>query len=128
MKQLFISLVVCTIAWSCTTSQKDITTKNNTLVKSDSTEYEITIIDPGFDQWYMMRYSPANDMSNEIYKIKNLFAVSNWNDYFNRGKYSRVINSYIHYNSFTDYGIDVNRKLYWYFVYIEETSRISLFK
>jgi len=127
MKKTIIFLFVLALVWSCSPSLKTRTTKNHTTINIDSTEYEITIIDPEFDQWYTMRYSAARDLSNEIYRSKNQFAVSNWNSYFNQGHYSRVINNPIYYNSFTNYGIEVNRKLYWYFQYIEETYKVPLF-
>jgi hypothetical protein len=45
-----------------------------------------------------------------------------------RGRYNRIIGSYINWNPTTDYGIEINRRLYWYFVYYEETFRIRLLR
>jgi len=53
-------------------------------------------------------------------------AVSHWNDYFTRNRYPRAIDSSIDYDYSIDYGIEVNRKLYWYFKYIEDTFKIRL--
>lgn len=127
MKKLIIPTLILLIAWSCSISQKAASSAKNSAIVIDTTQYDITIIDPGFDQWYFFRYSQAKDLSNEIYKSKNLFAVSNWNNYYLRGRYASVINNHLFYDNTTDYGIEVNRKLYWYFVYIEETYRIPLF-
>lgn len=39
----------------------------------------------------------------------------------------KVIDCIIEYQSNVDYGIEVNRKLYWYFLYITENYKIRLF-
>jgi hypothetical protein len=93
----------------------------------DSTEYDIIIIDPEFDHWYLLNYSPAKDHLIDYYRSKNLIAVSTWNENYRAGRYDRVIDSYIDYWPQIDYGIEVNRKLYWYFEYFEDKYRIRLF-
>ena len=133
MKNLIFLLFVLLVAWSCSPSKKtaatgrQLTIQSDSTIKSDSTEYEIIIIDPEFEHWYLTQYSPAKDHSNEYYRNKNQVAVINWNDYYTRTRYHNVIESYIYYDYSVDYGIDVNRKLYWYFKYIEENYKIRLF-
>lgn len=116
-------------AWSCTTTRES-APGNATLKENadDTTTYEVVIIDNQFEQWYLMNFTPSEDRSDEYYRGKNIIAVANWNQYFNTGKYKRVIESYIDYWPAKDYGIEVNRKLYWYFKYIEETTGVPLFK
>lgn len=92
----------------------------------DSTEYEILIIDPDFDRWYLLNYSPAKDHSQEYYRGKNHVAVINWNNYYRAGRYGRVIESLIDYQPTIDYGMEVDRKLYWYFTYVVSTYKIRL--
>ncbi|HOP14842.1 MAG TPA: DUF6146 family protein, partial [Lentimicrobium sp.] len=75
-----------------------------------------------------LRFSPSFDRSNDYYRTMNNIGVNNWNDYFMRGRYNRIIGSYINWNPTTDYGIEINRRLYWYFVYYEETFRIRLLR
>jgi hypothetical protein len=93
----------------------------------DSTEYAILIDDPFFDQWYQISYSPAKDYSNDYYRHKNWVAVTSWNEYYRTGRYGWVIDSYIEFRPEIDYGIDVNRKLFWYLRYVKEKYRIRLF-
>lgn len=126
MKKFLIPMFLILLAWSCMPSQKAVSPDKKAVIKKDSTEYEITIIDPEFDQWYLLTYSPAKDYSNEYYRSHNRIAVSNWNDYFLKGKYHRVIDNYIIYDNSADYGIEVNRKLFWYFKYTEDRFRIRL--
>jgi hypothetical protein len=79
-----------------------------------------------FDRWYVGHYSPALERTNEYYRSMNSQGVINWNHYFTRNRYSTVIGSYISYNPSVDYGLEVNRRLYWYFRFIEENFRIRL--
>lgn len=130
MKNLLIAGLLLIIAgWACSPQKESTSSASpaaNVLI--DSTEYEITIIDPYFDRWYLMNYSPSRDRSNGFYRSMNNIGVSNWNDYFNRGRYSHVIGSYLHYNPSVDYGIEVNRRLYWYFRFLEENYRVRLLR
>lgn len=93
----------------------------------DSTEYEITIIDNRFDTWYILNYSKAKDHTNEYYWNKNTIAAANWDDYFRNGKYLNVVDSFIDYKPNIDYGIEVNRKLFWYFKFVQEYYDIPLY-
>lgn len=129
MKKLLIFVMLVFAGWACT-QQKEITQSPNDQksVIIDSTQYQIWIIDPDFDRWYFLRFSPSLDRSNDYYRARNQIGVDNWNNYFTRGRYSRVINSYIYYNPSTDYGIEVNRRLYWYFKYVEENFRVRLLR
>lgn len=128
MKNLIIPMFCLLLAWACTPTQKTGSSDKRTSITIDSTEYEITIIDNDFNLWYQLNYSPAKEYSNEYYRNKNQIGVSNWNYYYNRGRYHRVIENYLYYDNAVDYGIEVNRKLYWYFKFIEETYRIRLFR
>lgn len=127
MKKLIFPIFIFLLAWSCSPSQKAGSSDRQSTINSDSTEYEITIIDPQFDHWYLVHFSQARDYSNEYYRNKNKVAVSTWNDYFTRNRYNRVIQDYIFYDNSVDYGIEVNRKLFWYFEYSEKTFKIRLF-
>lgn len=126
MKKFLFLVFILLLAWSCSSTQKSGSSEKHTVIISDSTEYEITIIDPQFDTWYLLNFSQAKDYSNEFYRSKNQLGVINWNDYYNRGRYHRVVENYIYYDQSVDYGIDVNRKLYWYFKYTEDEYRIRL--
>ena len=97
-------------------------------VIQDSTEYELLVIDQAFDQWYTVNYSPVLDRTNEFYSSSNKFAVVKWNYYFTAGKYRRIIDSYLDYSPSIDYGLELNRKLFWYFKYVEEKYRVNLLK
>jgi hypothetical protein len=120
--------IIALLIWACSpvkeASKTSATVTHDSL---DSTGYELLIIDPHFDQWYLINYAPEKDHSNDYYRNKNLIAVANWNDYYRTGKYGGVIDSYIDYWPGIDYGIEVNRKLFWYFKFIKEYYGIHLF-
>lgn len=123
----FISIMALTV-WACSpVKEASRTSAALTRDSRDSTEYEVVIIDIGFDQWYLTNYSEAKDRSNEYYRYKNQVAIANWNDYYHLGRYDRVIESYIDYRPNIDYGIEVNRKLFWYFKYVKSKYGINLF-
>jgi hypothetical protein len=128
MKLGFFIGIMIMLVWACSPA-KDATKTSATLTQNsqDSTGYDILIIDPLFEQWYLINYSQAKDYSNEYYRSKNQIAVANWNDYYRTGQFPQVIDSYINYQPGIDYGIEVNRKLYWYFKYVKNNYRIRLF-
>ncbi|MFH1118682.1 MAG: DUF6146 family protein [Bacteroidota bacterium] len=127
MKKLMVFILAVFSIWSCIQQKKIAGSPDSVpVILLDSTEYEITIIDPDFEQWYLLHYSPAKDRSNDFYRSKNNLGINNWNHYFTTNKYSQVVGSSIDVNPGIDYGIEVNRKLYWYFIYIEDNFKIRL--
>jgi hypothetical protein len=94
-------------------------------VSVDSTEYELIVIDPGFDSWYITRQIEQH--SHEYYKLKNIQYVTEWNNRLRTsGKYSDLFNSTIDYDPSVNYPFELDSKLYWYFVYFEETNNMKL--
>jgi hypothetical protein len=128
MKPLYFIAVIALLAWACSpVKEASKTSATVALSSQDSTEYEIYINDPGFDLWYQLNYSEPKDHSNDYYRSKNLVAVPRWNDYYRQGRSIDAIDSYIDYQPQIDYGIEVNRKLFWYFKYVAEKYKIQLF-
>ncbi len=127
MKRSFIFGIVALMIMACSTS-KEVRKTSASLVPgtSDSLGYEIRVLDPQFDHWYLTNYSAAKDRTNDFYRENNLRAVGTWNDYFRTGRYMRFIDTSIDYHPDVDYGIEVNRILYWYFVYVQEQYKIPL--
>lgn len=127
MKTLIISFLVLLLITSCNTTSK--TTSSNTenlpenavRVANDSLEYEIIIIDIGFESYLHSIARPANFYSQQYYETKNRFYVTEWNIRaqnplrYNSSIYENVID----YNFNTNYGLDVNYKLYNYFKFVE---------
>ena len=94
-------------------------------VSVDSLEYRLIIMDPGFETW--LATEPAKDFySKEYYAQKNRFYVTEWNQRYINSRYKGLYDTYIDYNLNTDYGLDINYKLYYYFKYFEETNHVKL--
>ncbi|MBW6460653.1 MAG: hypothetical protein K0B08_08775 [Bacteroidales bacterium] len=129
MKPVIVILIIAIAVWACSPAKKVSAPTKAVLSETsqDSTEYELVIIDTRFDNWYLMNYSPAKDRTNEYYRMKNSIAAANWNEYYNSGRYHRAIESYLDYWPNIDYGIELNRKLFWYFKFVEETYKLPLF-
>ena len=96
------------------------------LVKSDSTEYELTVFDTGFENWFRSNSRPMWYFENEYYRSKNNVYVSNWNSRVIQSMHRPPYENEIAYNHTIDYGTEVNWKLYWYFKYLEHINNISL--
>ena len=83
-------------------------------------EYEIIILETGFDSWLTTNARPIHYYSEQFLKAKNRVYVANWNSRvlgsFNRALY----NFQIDYDYGIDYGIEVNYTLYNYFLFFEQ--------
>ena len=95
----------------------------------DSIEYEIIIFDAKFDTYLASIAKPKEFYSNHYYKSWNIRYVQVWNErHMNPIKYGDFYEFNIDYNSFTDYGLDLNYKLYNYFRFVEKEYGISLIR
>jgi hypothetical protein len=128
MKPLYFFGILVLLAMACAPAKQ--ATKTSATISpadQDSTQYELIIDDIHFDQWYQLNYSESKDRTGEFYHSKNLVAVERWNDYYRSGKYINAVDSYINYQPQIDYGIEVNRKLYWYFKFVEDYYGVKVF-
>ena len=93
--------------------------------ESDSTEYELIVMDQGFETWLLMQ--PQHEHSLEYYRSKNRIYVNEWNQRFmNARRYRGLYESYINYDPSIDYGLAFERRLYYYFKYFEESNGVRL--
>lgn len=131
-KSIALILVLGLFA-SCTAQKEalDISTKEQEVfnskaeeqveIKNEETEYEITIIEPGFYTWLQSIARPEGYYSQSFLENRNKLLVINWNQRvlqpqrFNPNLYELQID----YNPSIDYGYEVNYKLYNYFIYFQ---------
>ena len=133
MKTIIYYLVIGLFIVGCsstkTTSTKETDSVKETVrIVNDSLEYEIIIIDVGFESYLNAIAKPMNFYSKEYYETKNRFYVSEWNSrVLNPFKYrSDIYENQINYDSSVDYGIEVNYKLFNYFKFVEYKYRQRL--
>jgi hypothetical protein len=94
-------------------------------MSDDSTSYELLVTDTGFESWFLTvqvdQYTP------DFYHLKNIQYVDNWNNLFmSQENNGGLITSRIEYDPSAKYPFELESKLYWYFVYFEETNHIKL--
>ncbi|MGA1977956.1 MAG: DUF6146 family protein [Bacteroidales bacterium] len=95
-------------------------------VSSDSTKYELIVIDPGFETWLLTK-PPVNYCSQQYYELKNRFFVLEWNyRYMHPLRYGSLYDTWIDYDPLVDYGLDLNYRLYYYFLFFQERNHVNL--
>lgn len=136
MKNLIYILILCFVFISCNTSKtisntnKETNTKQQDTVRiaNDAIEYEIIIIDSGFNSWLYSTAKPEGYYSQEFLEARNIIYVTEWNSRVNNAN-PRIANLFelrIDYDRNIDYGYDVNYKLYNYFIYFQLKNNIRL--
>jgi hypothetical protein len=109
---------------SKTATKRDYPSLELSKAHNDSTEYEILITDPGYESFLAVQ-KPIDFYSQRYYESWNIYYVTDWNlkvreSIYHSPKYQNIFDMYIDYNSNIDYGIDVNYKLYYYFIFVEK--------
>ncbi|MEP1488590.1 MAG: DUF6146 family protein [Algibacter sp.] len=134
MKTFIYILLVCGFIISCSTSKKtaplnkdartEALAKNDTVtISNDELEYEIIIIEPGFNFWLSSRARPEGFYSQQYMENRNVQYVIEWNQRVNQPSRFRsdLYEMQIDYRSGIDYGYEVNYKLYNYFIFFQLT-------
>lgn len=90
---------------------------------SEEEEYELTIIDPGFNTWFMTNARPINFYPHSFYQQWNYQYVVAWNEKVNQQVYYSHPNypfeNRIDYSPHIDYGVELDYQLFWYFRYVQ---------
>ncbi|MFT4697541.1 MAG: hypothetical protein ACI9SJ_000669 [Flavobacteriaceae bacterium] len=103
------------------------TIKNDTIhIANEELEYEIIIIEPGFNAWLMSQ--PPRNFNGVIYlESKNRRYVYEYNRRVQDIKYNRrLYTQEIDYDSTIHYGLEVNYLLFNYFKYFEKQYKQNL--
>jgi len=132
MKTVIYTLLVCAFMVSCNTSKPIKNTTKNEIsenvklsdtvtISNDELEYEIIIIEPGFNFWLASRARPEGFYSQQYLESRNYQYVLEWNQRvlqpfrFDPNLYELQID----YQNNIDYGYEVNYKLYNYFIFFQ---------
>ena len=137
MKKILFPLFLIVILASCH-FDKNITAKAKTpdtpkssdivRIANDSLEYEVIIIDSGFNSWLASNAKPRNYYSENYLENKNQVYVSEWNSRalqpqrYNSNLYEMQIN----YDRNIHYGYEVNYLIYNYMIYFQLTNQQQL--
>ncbi len=133
MKYLFTILVFSLVVVSCDTSKSTVKSgpedtgfSDTVRIANDSIEYEIIIIEPGFNSW-LITQPPKGYYGLSYLETRNMEYVTEYNyrvyaPGFNKNLYVQEIN----YDPSVSYGLEVNYLLYNYFKYFEITYNQKL--
>lgn len=97
-------------------------------IANDSLEYEVIIIEPGFNGWLASQARPRGFYSESYLENKNQIYVSVWNNRVMQPQYynPRLYEMQIDYNPSIHYGYEVNYLIYNYFIYFQITYKQAL--
>jgi len=128
MKTILSALFGMLFLFSCSSSSRMMTVPDENLVEIEKNkdEYELIVMDPGFDSWFITTWSPAKDRSLSYYNSWNQRYVTAWNYKATRPLTSKYFENIIMYDPTVDYGIELERKLYYYFRYVDTKLGIPI--
>lgn len=136
MKNSILILMILGMFLSCGSSQKFVgdnseinaTEQDTVRIANDDLEYEIIIIEPGFNAWLQSVARPEGYYSQPFLESRNRILVLEWNQrVLQPYKYNpNLYGMQIDYNPTIDYGYEVNYKLYNYFIYFQLTYKQQL--
>jgi len=133
MKNLLYYLAIGLFIISCASTNKTTVNNNNNnnnnnnlpegavRIANDSLEYEIIIFDIGYETYLNTIAKPEWYYTQNYLETKNRFYVTEWNiRALNPLRYNPdIYENVIDYNFNTNYGLEVNYKLYNYFKFVE---------
>ena len=94
--------------------------------ESDSVEYELIVFDTGFESWFLTRSKPSNYYEQSWYEHWNRLYVQAWNNHNLGSRHEQLIDGIINYEPDIDYGLEINHKLFYYFMYVEHELGIRI--
>lgn len=137
MKNIVFIVLLCAIIYACSGNKSSVhsakneiasTTSDTVRIANDELEYEIIIIEPGFNIWLASRAMPRNYYSQSYLESRNQFWVTEFNNRvlqpmrFDPNLYQMQID----YQRGIDYGYEVNYMLFNYLVYFQQTYKQQL--
>lgn len=136
-KILFVVLVAVASLAGCAVGStpraafnKTIPTTNDTVrIANEELEYEVIIIEPGFNAWLSSVALPRNYHSQSFLENKNNLYVTEWNNRvlqpqrYDRNLYEMTIN----YDPTINYGYEVNYLIYNYMIFFQNTYKQQLY-
>lgn len=121
-----VSLFIIVLAFGCV-NQKQSAKSVRIEHESDSVEYELLVMDAGFETYLSSIAKPKNFYSQNYYENWNKRYVMEWNSRYHSVNHGDIYGSYIDYDQAIDYGLDLNYQLYNYFLFFEKSNKVSLF-
>ncbi|CAM3555495.1 DUF6146 family protein [Flavobacterium saliperosum] len=132
-----IAIVMFTaLLFSCKSTTKpmaenktDKTLSDTVRIVNKELEYEVTIIDPGFNSWLQSTARPRGYYTQSHLESRNIPWIIEWNNRARSPKNSRDRELFlmeVNYQNGIDYGYEVNYLIYNYLVYFQIKNNIRL--
>lgn len=138
-KHILIAVCIASLIIACSTTKTKLPVENTKTVAitpskgdtvriaNDSLEYEVIIIDPGFNSWLASRSRPRGYYGQPYLENKNRLWVTEWNlRALNPIRYGSLYEMQIDYKPTINYGYEVNYLLYNYLVYFQISNNQKL--
>ena len=131
LKYPFVLSLFLMIAYACGSSPintKKTSEEKPVVIANDSLEYEIIIIDPGFNAYLAGIAQPRGFYNQNYLEARNRVWVITWNqraqnaNLYNPNIYENIID----YQQHIDYGYEVNYLLFNYFLFAQRKYNMSL--
>lgn len=129
MKNLILIIIFLIIPLNFTAQSSPKNEKEDSAMKpekNDDGEWELTVIDTQFDYFLNAIARPISQYSESSLKSRNRMLVTEWNSYYNSGRYRNVIESSIDYDPRENYGIKFEYKLYQVFAYVNWKYKLRM--
>jgi hypothetical protein len=136
MKKIVISLLLIIALASChfdknivPKEKKSIAEKTSDTIRmaNDSLEYEVIIIDSGFNSWLYGNAKPRGFYSESYLENRNQIYVTEWNNrVMQPQRYNNLYEMQINYDRNIHYGYEVNYLIYNYMIYFQITNKQQL--
>lgn len=136
MKKIVISLLLIIALASChfgknivnkekkSTAEK---TSDTIRIANDSLEYEVIIIDSGFNSWLYGNAQPRGFYSESYLENRNQIYVNEWNNRVMQPlRYNNLYEMQINYDRNIHYGYEVNYLIYNYMIYFQIMNKQQL--
>jgi uncharacterized protein YcfL len=125
MKKLILIISGIILIAGCS-SNKDLVRIEDHEGTTDSTQYELIVDEPGYDSWMVTNSKPDWYHEKEFYQNWNILYTIEFNYRVLHSNAGHPFTEIINYDSQTNYGLEVEYKLYWYFKYIENKYNTKL--
>lgn len=122
----YVLILATTITIFSCTSNKDVVMIDSAKAEVDSIEYILIVNEIDFENWLVTNNRQIGYHSHDFYKAWNKIYVREFNWRVSRGA-DHPFNEIINYDFVTDYGIELDYRLYWYFMFIQNKYDVSLF-
>lgn len=136
MKKIIISLLLIIALASChfdknivPKEKKSVAGKTSDTIRiaNDSLEYEVIIIDSGFNSWLYGNAKPRGFYSESYLENRNQIYVTEWNNrVMQPQRYNNLYEMQINYDRTIHYGYEVNYLIYNYMIYFQITNKQQL--